>query len=463
LWQLLSELDKRVIVLNLPYTYPAYEVNGILVSGWDAPFKDATFSQPQEVSRDILQRFPDYKDNLWVSELQPLRNNVQFAEFVHKLRTGYEQQAQIAIDLMAREPWDVLMVHFQQTDWIQHKLWAYIEQACKQGDDHRPEIEATRECYRYFDEWLGRLFRGVQPFSPTIILLSDHGFGPLNGTLHPNFYLKQWGYLSTAVKKSSRLGTLKKAIRNSKSETVQRVYQSIVAAKNQFANGATAKHDSWADNASDVMGFRGKNWDWPRTKAVMVYAYQLGFIYVNSVGRGPLGIVEPGSEHESVVVDLLRRFRDIRHPRTGQPLLQSAQRGTDVYSCSNPGVLVPDIVLFPVDGYGFSFSFAEALTEGSEEGTHRHNGVVAIQGATMRTPVSRFLPNLIDMAPTILHLLGLSVPIDMDGRVLEEIMMTNKPISYARVDETGLNTPTPYSSEEENLVAQRLRGLGYLD
>src|ERR1700722_17699311 len=196
LWQILSEKHKRVVVLNLPYTYPTYEVNGVLVSGWDAPFTEAAFSFPSTVSSDILRMFPDYKTNLWISELQPLQSDAQFTELTHKLKTGFDQQARIAMELLEKETWDVFMVHFQQTDWIQHKLWTYIEQGCSDPSDHSPKIEATRNCYRHFDECVGLLLKQVDPLRPTTILLSDHGFGRLMGNLNPNFYLKQWGYLS---------------------------------------------------------------------------------------------------------------------------------------------------------------------------------------------------------------------------------------------------------------------------
>src|ERR1700751_4183666 len=40
IWRILSEKGKRVVVLNLPYTYPPQEINGVCVSGWDAPLTD---------------------------------------------------------------------------------------------------------------------------------------------------------------------------------------------------------------------------------------------------------------------------------------------------------------------------------------------------------------------------------------------------------------------------------------
>jgi predicted AlkP superfamily phosphohydrolase/phosphomutase len=60
LWQILSEKGKRVVVLNLPYTYPPTAVNGVMVSGWDAPSGQTNFTYPESIRGRILEMFPDY-------------------------------------------------------------------------------------------------------------------------------------------------------------------------------------------------------------------------------------------------------------------------------------------------------------------------------------------------------------------------------------------------------------------
>jgi predicted AlkP superfamily phosphohydrolase/phosphomutase len=464
LWQILSEEHKRVVVLNLPYTYPTYEVNGVLVSGWDAPFTEAAFSFPSAVSSDILRMFPDYKTNLWISELQPLQSDAQFTELTHKLKTGFDQQARIALELLEKETWDIFMVHFQQTDWIQHKLWTYIEQGCSDPSDHSPKIEATRNCYRHFDECVGLLLKQIDPLRTTTILLSDHGFGRLMGNLNPNFYLKQWGYLSVKSGAQGRFSSVQDAIRTSKSETVRKLYRSLAEARGRLIKRKTKQdHTSWADNAGDVLGARGSTWDWGRTRAAVVYAYQVGFVYVNLVGRGPRGMVEPGREYDALVADLVSRFRDLRHPGTGERLLKDVVLGKDVYPAAGNSIWVPDLVLLPFDGYGFSFSLNDAPPRVSEEGTHRHNGVLVISGDCVKHPISDFRPDLIDIAPTILHILGLPVPADMDGRVLEEVLTVESPVRYEEVDNSLARVAQNYGQAESDIVVQRLKGLGYLD
>ena len=463
IWQILSEYNKRVVVLNLPYTYPPYEINGIIVSGWDAPFNGEAFSYPTDVGDKILSKFSDYRANLWISELQPLRKEEHFTELMDKLLKGFEQQAAIASDVLRTEKWDVFMVHFQQTDWIQHKLWTYIEQACADPYDHSSKVELTRNCYRRFDELVGGLLGQVAPLAPTTFVLSDHGFGRLMGNTNPNSYLKQWGYLC-APEADAGLGSLKACLRRSKSKTIRNLYRSVVKAKNALGKGkATQVHNSWSSNAGDVLGTRGSTWDWSKTKAAVVYAYQMGFVYINLVGRGPLGIVQPGSDYENLITDLISRFRKITRLDNGESLLRDVVRGTEIYPKADNDILVPDLVLIPKDGYGFSFSLAESAPKISDEGTHRHNGVVVAHGPLIRktSPLSQF--RLIDVAPTIMHLLDLPVPTDMDGRVWEEILTVDRPVRYQDVDNAVVSVVQEDDRAGSDSIAHRLQGLGYLE
>ena len=464
LWQILSDKNKRVIVLNLPYTYPPYEINGIMVSGWDAPLDGSSFSYPPEASKDVLKIYPTYKDNLWISELQPLQSTKELTELVRKLKTGFEQQTSIASHCMDKEQWDVFMVHFQQTDWIQHKIWTHIEKACKNAHDDTEEVKAARSCYQQFDHCIGRLLQQVEPLQPVIILLSDHGFGRLMGNLNPNFYLKEWGYLSVKTGSEDGLNLFKKRFRNSESRIIRGLYRSVARASTGFARTGTKKtHQSWTDNAGDVLGKRGAMWDWGKTRAAVIYAYQMGFVFVNVVGRGPQGIVEPGKEYEMVIEDLIARFKGLRHPQIREKVLMDVVRGSDIYPPADAGTSVPDLVLVPVEGYGFSFSLSDAPPRISDEGTHRKNGVLLVSGAGIGSPKAAFHPQLIDVAPTILHLLGLAVPSDVDGRVLTEIIVSEDSPKYEEVDNQIVPAINDTPIESSLILEQRLRGLGYLE
>jgi arylsulfatase A-like enzyme len=66
-----------------------------------------------------------------------------------------------------------------------------------------------------------------------------------------------------------------------------------------------------------------------------------------------------------------------------------------------------------------------------------------------------------DLAPTILHLFGLPLPADCDGRPLLEYLSFQREPLYAPATIAGI-TESGYSPEEEAAVEQHLQDLGYL-
>ena len=463
LWQILSDKGKRVIVLNLPYTYPPSEINGVMVSGWDAPSLQADFTHPKELRQEIFEKIPDYGSTLDLSlwNFLPTKSDQQFDEFVNKLLRSFQQGLELASFVLREQEWDVCMVHFQQTDWIQHKLWSFIEEACANGENKDSRVEKVRECYREFDRMVGILLSEVE-CKPFTIILSDHGFGRHLGAISPNYFLRQWGYFHLVDRTETRL---RDVFRKSRFKVARKAYDSAARIKHSIFDGRKSKKfKSWGELANETIPQQKSMIDWNRTKVAAVEGSETAHLFVNVVGRGSVGIVQPGDEYESLISDLVTRFRDLRHPQTGAKLLARVARGSEIYPVSDPDVLLPDIVLIPQEGYGVSFSVSGAPPEISNEGSHRHNGVLMMQGAGLNIPANGFHPNLIDIAPTVLHLLGLPVPADMDGRVLEEILPGLPPVHYENVDNRKESeVTTEYTADEAELIEQRLKGLGYVE
>jgi predicted AlkP superfamily phosphohydrolase/phosphomutase len=117
-------------------------------------------------------------------------------------------------------------------------------------------------------------------------------------------------------------------------------------------------------------------------------------------------------------------------------------------------------VVPPVTGLGLF----DAPPEPLPEGCHRPKGVLLIQGDGLNYKVGDFRPRLIDMAPTILHLVGVPIPRDMDGCVLQDLWPDPQDICYE--DSSGgasQHTQMDYSARDTELIEQRLKGLGHLE
>lgn len=465
LWQILSEKGKRCVVVNLPYTTPPYPINGIMVSGWDSPPRNFTF--PEGLTDRIMEQFPDYRTNLnmWLFDFMPGKSEGNFDKLIDTLIRGCQQGSLVAQQFLEREDWDVFMVHFQQTDWIQHKLWGLIEQASRETENRDPRVNRVRECYTRFDEQVGILLEKVSSCAPLTVVLSDHGFGDYKGELYPNYYLNHWGYYheSRAAEKDSA-----KPVRQlfHKNPVLKQVYRGMANVKHRLDRVLEFKQyrkfDSWIDLAGNTFGGRTLPVDWTRTKVATVGAYECAFLYVNVIGRGPAGIVPP-EDYEGIVLDLLARFAEVKHPLTGKKVYKRVARGTEVYPEVGKSISLPDVILLPEDGYGLSSKISDALPQATSEGVHRHNGVVLLKGEGVKTKLSNFSPFLIDIAPTLLHSLDLSVPADMDGRVLEEIFQNPRRVQYEDVDNAVSHEPVQYLESEAEMIEQRLRDLGYVE
>ncbi len=100
-------------------------------------------------------------------------------------------------------------------------------------------------------------------------------------------------------------------------------------------------------------------------------------------------------------------------------------------------------------------------------GDHRMHGIFIAHGPQMRQGFQVQGARIIDYAPTILHTFGAEVPVEMDGRVLEEIFtadyLATNPVRLTAtsnyVESSGAVTMTDEESEE---IRERLKSLGYL-
>jgi predicted AlkP superfamily phosphohydrolase/phosphomutase len=186
-------------------------------------------------------------------------------------------------------------------------------------------------------------------------------------------------------------------------------------------------------------------------------------IFLNVKGRAAHGTVEPGAEYESIVADLIKRFRDLRNPKTGERLFSAVARGNETYSVAGEGIELPDVVLTPVEGYWPEYELRSAPPEPTDKGQHRTLGVLLVAGDDLKRDFGGRRPRLIDIAPTILHSLALPIPEDMDGRVLTELFSVPQPIRYEKGEPVADSIANAeYTPEQASVIEQRLRNLGYI-
>src|SRR4030042_2502517 len=96
IWQILSRQGKKVIVVNVPITYPAYEVNGLMVTCMLTPSVKSNFTYPPELAEEVLKVEKDYT----IVTTQEVFNRRTLQEFVDTLISTEEKRTRVMLHLL---------------------------------------------------------------------------------------------------------------------------------------------------------------------------------------------------------------------------------------------------------------------------------------------------------------------------------------------------------------------------
>ncbi len=450
IWKRLSALGYRVGVLNVPVTYPPQPVNGFMITGILSP-KGSQICYPT----DLIQR---YRAGLGEYRVAP---NVQYkpgneTEFIDDIYDLVRAHGEWALRLMEAETWDVLMMHFIALDIMMHAMWRFM-------DHNHPRYEpspfehAIRDGYRLVDEYIGRML-GKLPTDATVMVMSDHGFGPLLNMVNLNVFLMQKGLLTLNRKPMTQL----KATAFKHGMTPAGVYRMVERLGMQNLAARVSK-----DTRNQVVGkfLSFDNVDWGNTIAYSMG--HVGQIYLNMTGREPNGIVDSKDYFQTrqTVLDALHGLRD----EQGRSLISQIIVREDTYH-GPYAELGPDLHLV-IDDYNM-IAFPLFATDGKiitnqirgDSGCHRREGIFIACGPNIRQDQRLSESTILDLAPTILHMFGEPVPRILDGQVLQKIFHEQTEVSYQDdgADEPTLVESQALSDEETAQLEERLRSLGYL-
>lgn len=458
LWNLLSQQNKRVFVMNVPLTYPPEPVNGILISGLGAP-NLKTFTYPEALSKTLWAR--GYRVNRKI--FYAYQNREAFLQDTEDLITHITANAE---DFLRQEAWDFAMVVYRETDDVPHGFWHDMDPTHPQHNPNSPYRDVILNLYKSLDSAVGRLIAAAGE-DVQIFIVSDHGFGALYKDVYLNEFLRQKGYLYThsgAVSHNlfSRIGltrsNVSRLLRKMGMEWLERRIKDTIGDKIELL-----PRDQFPDFRAGI--------DWSRTRAYS-YGYQ-GQIFVNLKGREPQGIMPP-EEYAALLNDLERDLQSLRDPEDNQPVVDTVSRASQLYT-GNHTAAAPDLVLEMrglsyITRLGYELGHAPGqifgLSRVHETGGHRPEGVWMAAGTQIAAlGAQNESTHLSDPAPTILHLLGCPIPTWMDGSVritwLTGAAATRPPEYRADLSEDFAEA-AQMSREEQAEMMQRLKDLGYL-
>ncbi|KPK65046.1 MAG: hypothetical protein AMK73_04085, partial [Planctomycetes bacterium SM23_32] len=193
-WEVAGQQDVRGGIINVPVTYPARPYSGFLVAGMLSPSLGPRMVHPPELLADLLAVSPDYMIDVDVVS----GGNLDPERFYRLTVRCLEARLEAALGLYRMHRPPLFCVVFTAADRVSHYFWPYHE-ALMQGRA-RTEAELTlgqalRSVYEKLDEAVGQLMSEAGD-DTDVVILSDHGAGPLRKGLNLRELLIQEGLLA---------------------------------------------------------------------------------------------------------------------------------------------------------------------------------------------------------------------------------------------------------------------------
>ncbi len=181
IWDGMSRAGKRCCVINVPSTYPARPVNGVLVSGFVAPnLERATY--PREAYDYLVGA--GYRIDVDAS-----KGRQSLDLLLEDLHETMEKRREVMLHFWESEKWDFFMSVFTGTDRLHHFMWRHY---ADNDPVYGPEF---LRYYQRLDEIVGE-FVELVPSDLPLFMLSDHGFCSLEKEVYLNHFLEEMGLLA---------------------------------------------------------------------------------------------------------------------------------------------------------------------------------------------------------------------------------------------------------------------------
>lgn len=296
------------------------------------------------------------------------------------LKQAYDidwERQQMFFDTLKKVNRGLVVCVFDGPDRIQHMFWRFLDDGHPARGNDQAKIDANRDTirsmYQRMDDLVGRTREAVGA-DTALVVMSDHGFKPFRRGVDLNAWLLANGYL-------------------------------------KLKNDARSSSVAYLEDV-----------DWSGTRA---FAIGLAGIFLNLRGREGQGTVARGEEARKLADELCQRLTGLRDDQHDQEAIHQAARREDVYH--GPYVdAAPDLIIGYNVGYRVSWDAAngKCSPEVFSDNTKAWSGDHCIHPELVPGVLFSNLPlrseraNIVDLAPTVLELLGVKQPQYFDGQSL---------------------------------------------
>lgn len=440
--------DYRVAIMDIPCTALNDRVNGLQILGWGGHFPHTlSHSQPADALPNIVERYG--KNPVLHKDYGYWWDRSYFERIRKDLKTSVSARSAICRELLNQEQWDLFFTVFGETHSASHDFWhmsqsdhplyPHLSQNAEGSD---PMLEAFEDIDRAIGEILAEA-----PEDAYVLLFAVHGMGNNGNDMFSMTFLPEMLYRYNFPGKEAlapgKAGTtppplITKTRRNTwAGEVWQRKSDANPVRRllRPWLPGKFLKTGKKLDLVSPYELHEQKaplNWMpamwytplWPQMKAFALPAFADGGIRINVKGREQNGIVDP-SEYDALCNELTQLVYELRDARTGEPIVKDIVRTRHQATENDPSLPDADLVIIwreePTEVVDSPQLGRIGPIPYYRTGGHRPNGFVLAKGAGIEPGSSLPTSQAVDLAPTILELLGAPIPEYYDGKPLLEV------------------------------------------
>ncbi|MBD2103617.1 alkaline phosphatase family protein [Leptolyngbya sp. FACHB-261] len=441
--------DYRVAVFDTPQSTLSDQVNGMQALAWGAHSPlTPSHSRPEPLLSELIRQHG--KHPVLNRDHADCRNLKALLRLQKSLETGIARRATICQDLLERDDWDLFLTVFGETHSAGHYMW-HLSQPhplYKLGDETAPD--ALLATFEAIDRAIGDILTKA-PADATVAVFAAHGMGSNVMDLPSMVFLPEllyrWNFGKpglapgrlnsrpkppiTSFKKRGWVGEVWSLKHDSnplrgflRREAPTKIYdrlEKFLGAPQ--ADDLVSPYEQSAN--SDSLYWQPANWYrslWPKMKAFGLPSYSEGYVRINLEGREPEGQV-PLAEYNAVCDEISQHLYQLKDARTGKPMVREIVRTRATGAERDPKLPSADLVVLwqeenatdVVDSPDFGRIGPVPF---SRTGSHRSEGFFMAQGPGIESGATLPPGHSLDLAPTILELMGAPIPSHFEGKPL---------------------------------------------
>lgn len=443
--------NKKVAVFDMPQSILSEQVDGLQVLAWGAHSPmTPSHSQPPELLNELVQKYGEHP--VLRKDHAPVQNWKQLKELQHHLEMGIARRADICCDLIGRSPWDLFLTIFGETHSAGHSFWHLSDpnhplhdSVAREGDDPLLSV------FQAIDQAIAKIIKAA-PQDAQIVIFAAHGMDANVMDLPSMAFLPEWLYrwnfpgeiglaagaqripqgpMTGARAQRGWLG-LMWSLKHESNPLRRWLRRSLPRKVFDQVDKLWARSDApdlispfQLQSQGNSLFFQPALWYsdfWPAMKAFALPSFSEGYLRINLAGREAQGIVKP-EDYGRVCDEIIRDLEQLTDARTGKPMVEKVIRTRQSVTDNNPkhpdadiviiwqDEVVTDVVESPVTGRIGPIPYLRT-------GSHRSDGFFLAQGPGIECRHDLPEGHALDLAPTLLALMGVEKPEHFPGQSL---------------------------------------------